>query len=411
MPEKIFLYFQGVLVLELCGESKERFLNLCKNNNIEILHIFKIDDIWYLKIRYKNYKNIRSFLKKTGCECKIIRETGAPCLIRKLQHRKGLLVGAILFLFLINLCSRCIWKITVEGGFLHTREQMMKIMESECKIYGGIPKNQVDCFEIEKMLRLKYSEIGWISVEKKGVCLNVRLNESTMPSVPDFVTKARHIVAERDGVVCGIEVVSGIPMVQAGDRVEKGDILISGIVPVIGDYDLLIRNEPVVAKGKVALESEFLYTLEYPMVYEQKNITDIKTGLEIFLLERKLFSYIPRYSDGNYDIMSIDIVPYRFADYSAPVLVRKYNIMHYYIKLVQLEEAEAITLTKQKTEEFLSDWEEQEVQIRDTEFVYKIENNTCRVSGTITALGNFISYQEISTKELEEKNEYSRNNP
>jgi tRNA U38,U39,U40 pseudouridine synthase TruA len=36
MLEKLFYYLQGYLILELNGDSKERFINLCKNKDIEI---------------------------------------------------------------------------------------------------------------------------------------------------------------------------------------------------------------------------------------------------------------------------------------------------------------------------------------------------------------------------------------
>ena len=36
--EKLFYYFKGYLILELCGDSKERFINLCKNKEIEIFN-------------------------------------------------------------------------------------------------------------------------------------------------------------------------------------------------------------------------------------------------------------------------------------------------------------------------------------------------------------------------------------
>ena len=41
----LFCYFQGYLILELCGNEKERFINLCKNKEIEIIQIFLINDV------------------------------------------------------------------------------------------------------------------------------------------------------------------------------------------------------------------------------------------------------------------------------------------------------------------------------------------------------------------------------
>ena len=75
----------------------------------------------------------------------------------------------MLFILIITQCSKRIWHIDVQGGFLHTRQQIMRVLNDELNIYGGVISELVDCFEIEKRIRLDYNEIGWISVEKKAV--------------------------------------------------------------------------------------------------------------------------------------------------------------------------------------------------------------------------------------------------
>ena len=108
------------------------------------------------------------------------------------------------------------------------------------------------------------------------------MNESTMPKLTENGTYPCHIIAARDGVVRKIEVRTGIPLVKVGDTVKKGDILISGIIPIIGDYEELIRKEAVAAKGEVYLESDFSYQERFSMGYEKKNWIDRHFGVEIF---------------------------------------------------------------------------------------------------------------------------------
>lgn len=411
MFEKLFYYLQGYLILELYGVSKERFINLCKNREIEIIQIFLINDTWYCKIKCRDYFKLKMFIKKTGCWCKIRKKNGMPFLYRKIKARKGLIFGSLLFLMIITQCSGRIWQINVDGGFLHTREQIMQVIQEELGVYGGVLAEQIDCFEIEKRLRLDYNEIGWISVEKRGCRLFVNLNESVMPKESGTREEPSHIIAEQDGIVRKIEVMAGIPRVKVGDEVKKGDVLISGVVPIMGDYEELVRNEPVVAEGAVYLESEFSYNARYSMTYEKKNFVKERPGLEIFLFGRKLFSYIPRYSEGKYDIMSIDIVPYAFDDYQAPVLLRKYRLMQYDTELVQMTEEEVKDKAKSAWEVFLKDWETQGVQVIRADFSPVIKQKVCYVTGTMTACGNFISYQEILKEEWEIENEHSGNNP
>ena len=411
MLENLFQYLQGYLILELSGSEKERFINLCKNREIEIIQIFTINNTTFCKMKSGDYKKVRAFIKKTGCKLRIKIKRGLPFLLKRLKKRKGMVLGFILFFLIITQCAGRIWHIGVEGGFLHTREQIMQVMANEMKVYGGIPAETVDCFEIEKKLRLDYNEIGWISVEKRGCCLFVRMNESTMPKQNVTLEVPSHIVAAQDGVVKRIEVLAGVPMVKIGDEVKKGDILISGIIPIVGDFDELIRKSPVVADGTVYLESEFSYNSSFSLSYEQKIFTEERLGFEFFLFGHKLFSYIPRYSGGKYDIISTDIVPYAFEDYQAPVLLRKYRCMRYDCEQVMMTSDEAENKAKTAWEKFLEDWESQDVKIISAEFSPEIKGRTCIVTGSMTACGNFISYQEILEEEWKLQDEHSGNNP
>ena len=153
MIEKLFCYLQGYLILELCGESKERFINLCKNKEIEILQIFMINNKWFCKMKCRDFLKIKSFIKKTGCLCKIVKKHGLPFFLRKVKARKGLIIGSVLFYIILSQCSDRIWSISVDGGFIHTREQILQVMAEELGVYGGIYGSQVDCFEIEKKLK------------------------------------------------------------------------------------------------------------------------------------------------------------------------------------------------------------------------------------------------------------------
>lgn len=411
MLEKIFYFLRGYLILELEGTSKERLINLCKNRGIIIRHIFPVNKFWYLKLTGKEFIKIRSGIRKSGCRCRIVKKKGLPFLIKKCKKRKGLLLGSLFFLFVVWQCSLRIWEIDVEGGFLHTREQIVEVMKGQLGVYGGVPTEQVDCFEIEKKLRLTYNEIGWISVEKRGCHIYVMLNESTMPKATGTRQTPGHIVAERDGIIKRLEVKKGIPMVKIGDYVKKGDILISGVVPIVGDFDELIRKEPVAATGAVYIQSEFLFDSVFPLHYEQKNYKKSVSGVEFFWQKRKLFSYIPRYSAGKYDIMCIDIVPYAFKDYEAPLFIRKYRILPFDSELIKMTEQEAKEKAEQLFLDFIADWESQEVQILKSGFQTEIKQKSCLITGTITACGNFISYRDILEEEWKTEHEHSGDNP
>ncbi len=410
MLEGFFLFFKGSLIFELQGEEKERFFNLCKNKNIELMEIKEINGVWFGQITCRNYKKIKEIVRKTGCQPRIRKKRGFPFLLLYCRKRMAFVLGILIFFLILLQCESRIWSIEVSGGYLHTRQQMLRVLEEEMGIYGGVPAENINCFEIEKKLRLDYNEIGWISVEQKGCCLFVMMNESVMPMLSEKRTEPCHIVAERDGVVKSIQVLQGIPLVKAGDIVQKGDILISGVVPVMGDYEL-VRNQPVPANGEVQLESQISYQSRQSMRYEKKNILDEKKGIGFFLFNSKIFSYIPRYSEGKYDIISSDIVPYYFEEYAAPVILRKYRCLKYETEQLTRTPEEAKTLALKTWEAFLTDLEEQRILVTASSVENEIKHGYCNTKGQITVQGNFISYKEIQEEEWKIENEYSGDNP
>ena len=411
MLEKLFLFCKGYLILKLEDVSKERLLNLCKTRKIEIIDIISINNTVYCKMPCKDYRKIKPLVRKTGCCPKIEKKVGVPFLLKRIKMRKGLLVGGVLGLFLLLQCTGRIWYIDVEGGFLHTRNQMVQILKSEMGVYGSVGRNRVDCAEIERRLRLIYPEIGWVSVEKRGCNLYIKLNESTMPGQVSKTDVPCHIIAEKDGIVRGIEVISGIAQVQNGDVVLAGDILISGIVPVVGDYDELIRNNPVGAAGTVTLETDFTYQLSYPMEYDEKTWTKTKYGIGFFWLYEKLFSYIPRYSEGKYDIITFDMVPFVFRDFEVPFRIRKYEIKSYELMKKRMSETEAEKKAETDYRMFLDDWKEQGIKVIKETFSVNTNEMLCEATAEGIVQGNFISYQEIMEEEWQTEHEYSGDNP
>lgn len=406
---RFFFFCKGYVIIKLPEESAERFLNLCKARGMEITDVLLISSHVYCKMLSGNYLKLKPIAEKTRCFPKMEKKAGFPFFLRDARRRKGIFIGCLFGLLLLSQCSQRIWHIDVKGGFIHTRQQMVQVLKEELQIYGGIGKNEVDCVEIEKKIRLLYQEIGWVSVERRGCNLYIRLNESTMPTLPEKTEQVCHIIAERDGRVSAVEVKSGTAMVKKGDVVKKGDILISGIVSILGDYEELIEEKVVGAQGKVWLESDFSYHAVYSMQYEQKIEEKSRYGLGVFFGERKIFSYIPSYSEGKYDIITSDIVPFVFEDYQVPFCIRIYRVNKYHTETETRTEAAVKSRAEREYIRFLEDLQAQNIQVAESSFETDISEKTCDAYGSGRLCGNFISYREIQEEESED--EHYGNNP
>ncbi len=94
-----------------------------------------------------------------------------------------------------------------------------------------------------------------MSAELRGTKLFLRLAETDMPLMQKEESVPVHLVATADGIVESLVCRSGTPMVKIGDVVKKGDILVSGIVSVIGDNETLVNRYPVAADADILLKN------------------------------------------------------------------------------------------------------------------------------------------------------------
>jgi similar to stage IV sporulation protein len=110
---------------------------------------------------------------------------------------------------------------------------------------------------VETLLRQQYEDVGWVSVEKSGSVLYVRMDEVVLQEQQKETTG--NLVARDAGRVVSIVTRQGTAKVRAGDKVKKGNVLISGKVKVVGDNDEVVEKKKVQAQGSVVVCSSRQY--------------------------------------------------------------------------------------------------------------------------------------------------------
>ena len=139
-------------------------------------------------------------------------------------------------------------------------------------------------------------------------------------------------------------------LVKPGDVVKKGDILVSGIVPVMGDFGDVLRNQPVVADATILCKSYYDYSDIFSMEYDKKNYTgNEKKGFYLSYLEKKLFLYNPRYYYDTYDIIVNENILHITDTYYLPFKFGTRTVRAYTLEktLYLPEEAKEIANNKQ----------------------------------------------------------------
>ncbi|SFR96188.1 sporulation protein YqfD [Anaeromicropila populeti] len=354
-------WFKGYLLVMIYGYSPERFINLCRNHNVLIWNLKKVEKGYQFHISLMGYRSIRPIARKTKTRPMIIERHGLPFIVKKYLKHKGFLIGACFFVIILYTLSLFIWDISLEGNYTYTEDVIFQYLE-EMDVYPGKQISKINCKEIEESIRKKYTDIGWVSAEIKGTRLRLKIVETNMPVPYEKASKPCHLIASHDGIVTSIITRQGTPLVKKGDEVKKGDILVSGIVEIVGDNGILIKKEPVIADADIYIQTNYQYKKSIPIHYQKKDYTEKKRVIYGFsLFHKKLYLYNPFKKlqiDKKYDIITTEnnlnlthsfVLPFSFfkkeykeyqevpSVYEKEILIEKANMYYsqYQEKLVE----------------------------------------------------------------------------
>lgn len=226
----IYMYIVGTVDIIVEGFFIERFINICKVQNI-ILWSSKIEKGTVLRARISkaDFKQIRHIARKTSCRVKLEVKNGLPFIMKKYKKRKAL--GACLLIIAIAcfVVTRFIWNIEISGLKNISREEILSDL-AKYGIQTGKVKSNLDLDKIKNDIRLNRNDLAWIGIDIKGTNAIVNVVEAIEePEIIDENTPC-NIIADKAGTISKIIVRSGTAKVNIGDTVNQGDILVEGIM-------------------------------------------------------------------------------------------------------------------------------------------------------------------------------------
>lgn len=383
MLKRILTWFKGYLILHIKGKERERFLNLCIKNSIDMWSICDCENYKKVYVSRKAYKELIPFIKKTGVEIEVNNKKGFPYLFFRYKKRKLFLLGIVLFLVLIYAFSFFIWDINITGEDIYTDEQILRTLK-EYNIELGTPKSKIDCAALEKRLRDDYENIAWISCELKGTRLNITINETIVPEAVKENEEPCNIVAVKDGIITDIYIESGTRVANKGDEVKKGDILITGAVNLYNDYDELIETSYVPANGEIYAIVSYSYNDCFDLTYYDKEYTGKeKKYYGLYFGNNSFEPYVPKIKYSNYDLVKTDKKLKLGSFFYLPVSFEKNCIKEYKPEFKTYTKEEAQSKARGKLNMYIDDLSKKGVEILENNVKIEISDNTCKAEGTI----------------------------
>lgn len=385
----IYMFFSGYVTVIIEGFFVERFINICRSNNIALLDIERENNT-YLKIKIlkSDFKDIRHIAKKTKCKIKIAAKAGVPFLVNKYRKRKIFAIAILVIAIFVFVSTKFIWNIEVNGNEKIAKEEILE-MVSEYGINKGILKNKIDTDKISNLIRLERDDISWIGITLKGTNVIINIKESI--EIPEVINKDEvcNIIATQDAKISKIVVHSGTARVSVGDEVKKGDLLVEGVMEGVHLGNRSVHADAIVT-GLIYVEKEKKEEFMQTKKVETGNM-EIKREICMNNFKINLNKKLSNFE--NYDTIYSSHRIKLFSNFYLPIEVKKTEYKEIKSELVEYSESEL----KDKIESELEEELEKENNISNYENKTKNIETILEPDGLVVKLVYEIK-EEIGTK-------------
>ncbi|MCD7981584.1 MAG: sporulation protein YqfD [Clostridiales bacterium] len=398
---KFIKFFHGYLYVYVSGYSPERFLNLCSRMNIVLWGLSPDEDGYCFYISRKAFSLIDPALRKSGTQVQVVRQIGLPFLIRKYRKHSFFFVGICCAAVLLYGMSLFIWNVEIEGNSYYSTQTILDYLDKNGIGYASRKAN-IDCKELQTMLRKDFEEMAWVSAKIEGTRLYLVIQESVNGSADESeedTGTALSLVAKNSGIVESVVVRRGTPAVAAGDTVEAGDTLVSGIVEILNDDGEVAARHSVAGDADVWILTSLPYEDSFESASQEKVLTGQKKLRFTFCFGSRFVNLLPEPDGDDVLVLEENLPVVIGSDFYLPVRIIKSAYLSFEIHTTEYTEEEIETLAAERLEQYCENLEENGVQILSNRVIIERSGKKILVQGDLEALVYQDQYEEITQTE------------
>lgn len=311
MIVSIVRYFLGYINFRAFGGFSERFLNLCTRDGIPLWNIKNVKGNISASTTINGYLSIRNAVRKSGMRVMVTERKGLIFFLKRNKVRIGLLIGLIIFAAVFFILSQFVWSISLVGNIDLQEEYLLSAFENH-GVRVGASISSIDDSDIAEMVVSEIEELSWAAINRKGSVIVIEVREKTPAPQKYDNSVPTNLIANENGLILSIDVLSGNEEIKPGSAVTKGDLLISGVITYADGREALVHGDGYV-KALVTRKEKFKGSKfkVHSLVTEETRSKIIFFGLEIPLgksIGNDFYSRHKSFSEGGKILLPLGII-------------------------------------------------------------------------------------------------------
>ena len=293
MLSNCFRWFPGWVRVEAEGGYPERLFNELTASAIPVWNVRHREEGVRFCCFARHYRQIRPFSRRACMRMRCRRKHGLPFWWHRYRHRKGLLIGAVLYVLILSLLAPRIWVIEVVGNTTTPTEQILAVGE-KWGVRLGAPVEDIQIKDLQLQGTGDLPTLSFVTANPSHCVARIEVREREAPPEVIDLSRPSDLVASCDGLILQVESRSGLPLVMEGEAVTAGTVLITGRVPTdLGEK--LYRSY-----GEVLAQTRRRITVTVPLEdarFVPVGGTVCRPVLSLFCWDFPLYSKTPLQSD------------------------------------------------------------------------------------------------------------------
>lgn len=267
--ERAAALLRGTVRVRVECAYPERVLNLCGAHGVRFTALTREEGgALSFTVPRRDRTRIAPLLAPLGARVTLVRDAGAPALLRRLRRRYVLLAGLALVCALAAANSFFIWDFAVSGNETVPTEKILRALERQ-GLHRGSFAYSFRPQELCNRVLPELPELAWLTVNVRGsrACVLVR---ERVPRPEVASDASANVVAKRAALVTEVRAYEGKAMVTSGMTVAAGQLLISGAVETEGTERPHTPSRLVAGRGEVWGRTWHTLSARIPLQYEEK---------------------------------------------------------------------------------------------------------------------------------------------